>query len=172
MKNTRQIQPKTDARLDKPGKPSATSQIRLVILVSVALASATGHAERMDPLSDSTLKPCPSSPNCVSSDASDSSHHIEGFILVESSEESWRAVTRVIETQPRTKVTLINATQLSAEVSSRVFGFVDDLDLEFRAGTGSVAVRSASRTGYWDLGANRSRVENLRTALRSRGLIR
>lgn len=125
----------------------------------------------MSQMSDTTLKPCPSSPNCVSSDAVDSSHYVEGFTLADNSEETWQAITAVVGEQPRTEITRVDATRLNAEVRSRIFGFVDDLDLEYRAGTGRVALRSASRTGYWDLGANRSRVETLRSELRSRGLI-
>ena len=41
---------------------------------------------------------------------------------------------------------------------------MDDLSLRLEAETGLVHVRSASRTGYWDLGVNRRRVEALREA--------
>jgi len=52
---------------------------------------------------------------------------------------------------------------LHATFRSRIFGFVDDL--ECRQDGAVIQVRSASRLGWWDLGANRRRVERLREAL-------
>ena len=52
---------------------------------------------------------------------------------------------------------------LAAEFTSAVFGFVDDV--EFRRGEYAVHVRSASRVGYSDAGANAARVAALRGAL-------
>jgi uncharacterized protein (DUF1499 family) len=42
-------------------------------------------------------------------------------------------------------------------------GYVDDV--EFRKAADGVHVRSASRVGYGDMGANKKRVEALRAAL-------
>jgi uncharacterized protein (DUF1499 family) len=52
---------------------------------------------------------------------------------------------------------------LHATFRSRLFGFVDDL--ECRRDGDVIQVRSASRTGWWDLGVNRRRVESIRRAL-------
>jgi uncharacterized protein (DUF1499 family) len=61
---------------------------------------------------------------------------------------------------------------LHAECRSALFGFVDDLELHLRVSEGVIAVRSASRLGYSDLGVNRRRVEILRTSLINRGMVR
>jgi len=50
-------------------------------------------------------------------------------------------------------------------------GFVDDLELQLRPQDALIAVRSASRLGYGDLGANRRRVEALRAALAERNAV-
>ena len=54
---------------------------------------------------------------------------------------------------------------IKVEFVSRVFQFVDDLELYFPE-SGSretlVHIRSASRVGYSDMGVNRERVENIR----------
>ena len=42
-------------------------------------------------------------------------------------------------------------------------------ELELHAAEGVIAIRSASRIGYSDLGVNRKRVEALRTALAADG---
>ena len=86
--------------------------------------------------------------------------------------EAWRLVRQVIEAQPRTRVVAWTDTTLHAEYHSRVFRFVDDLDLHLRAAERLIAVRSASRLGYSDLGVNRKRVEELRAELKRRGVIR
>ena len=49
---------------------------------------------------------------------------------------------------------------LHAEFTSRIFRFVDDV--EFLLEDGIIHVRSASRVGRWDLGANRARIEDIR----------
>ena len=73
---------------------------------------------------------------------------------------------------PRTRVVERLDDHLHAECRSRLLGFVDDLELELRPEEGLIAVRSASRLGYSDLGVNRRRVETLRAELRRRGVVR
>ena len=51
-------------------------------------------------------------------------------------------------------------------------GFVDDLELQLRAPEGIIAVRSASRLGYGDMGVNRKRIEDLRSTLVAEGAVR
>ena len=51
---------------------------------------------------------------------------------------------------------------LWATFSSRVFRFVDDLELRMDAPARAIHVRSSSRIGRTDFGANRKRVETLR----------
>ena len=58
-----------------------------------------------------------------------------------------------------------NNTALHAEFRSRIFRFVDDVDLQLDGRV--VQIRSASRTGYSDLGVNRKRVEAIRQAFAS-----
>ena len=120
-----------------------------------------------------TLAPCPSRPNCVCSDADPGdSHYVAPFTLVMSAAEAWRLVCRVIEKRPRVRVVAQTDESLHAEFRSRIFRFVDDLELRLRAAERLIAVRSASRLGYSDLGVNRKRVETLRAELKKRGVIR
>jgi len=66
---------------------------------------------------------------------------------------------------PRTIVVTEQPGYLHVECRSKLFGFVDDLEFQLRAEQGLIAVRSAARTGYYDFGVNRQRVEALRAAL-------
>ena len=118
------------------------------------------------------LPPCPHSPNCVSSDASDRVHRVKAFEIEGEPSAAWRAARAAVAALPRTRITSESDTALHAECRSLLLGFVDDLDLRLRAAEGVIAVRSASRTGYGDLGVNRRRVESLRSQLRKRGALR
>jgi len=139
----------------------------LVLLHAMPVFAAQG-SERMP----GRLASCPDSPNCVSSDATDLSHHVPPFAIIVPAKEAWLLVREAVNDISRTTITEITENYLHAECRSMVFRFVDDLELELRPGEGIIAVRSASRTGYSDFGVNRSRVERLRSVLKSRGLVK
>lgn len=113
---------------------------------------------------------CPSSPNCVSSRASDASHRIAPFRFRGSAAEVRDALTAVLEAEGM-RVVQREQDYLRAEAVSRVFRFVDDVEFEILPEEGSIQFRSASRVGYWDFGVNRRRIERVRDALRRRGII-
>ena len=116
-----------------------------------------------------TLPPCPDKPNCVSSLAPDEDHRIEPYRLAAGSD--WTAVRAAVAAMPRTAIVEERDGYLRAEATSRIFRFVDDLEL-LRSNTGDrVDVRSASRVGHGDMGVNRERVEALRTAAVEAGAV-
>lgn len=118
------------------------------------------------------LAPCPASPNCVCSDESDAEHTIAAFRLAVPATQAWPAVKQAVLALPRTEIVSEHPDYLHAECSSALFGFVDDLELNLRPKAGIIGVRSASRVGYSDFGVNRRRVEAIRVALVSRGVLR
>jgi uncharacterized protein (DUF1499 family) len=59
------------------------------------------------------------------------------------------------------------ADYLHATLTSRLFGFVDDLELHADRGGGVIEARSVSRLGDSDLGVNARRLQRLRRALAS-----
>jgi uncharacterized protein (DUF1499 family) len=136
------------------------------------LLSSAGKPPSNLGVSETGLAPCPSSPNCVSSDARDSRHQVSPLQLAVASAEAWRAVREVVSELPRTRIVKETGDYLHAECRSALFGFVDDLELHLRPAEKMVAIRSASRLGYSDLGVNRRRVEGLRESLTSRGVLR
>lgn len=110
------------------------------------------------------LAPCPASPNCVSSQATDAKHHVDPIPYRGDPVAAIRRLQAVIEAMPRTHIVSASDTALRAEFTSRLFRFVDDVDCIVDPPAGAIQIRSASRVGYSDLGANRSRVESIRTA--------
>ena len=121
---------------------------------------------------DQRLRPCPESPNCVSSDDEDRTHAIAPFELSGEPSDIWPRICEQLASAKDAKIVTQADDYLHIEFQSKVFGFVDDLELHLRPEKGLVAVRSASRLGYSDLGANRKRVEALRTVLARQGLLR
>jgi uncharacterized protein (DUF1499 family) len=121
-------------------------------------------------LAGGRLPPCPSSPNCVSSDDTSARHRVEPFRLRGDPAPAWAALGVVLRAMPRTTIVRAGADRLEAECRSRLLGFVDDVVFELRPADGVIAVRSAARLGWGDLGVNRRRVETIRARLRERGV--
>jgi len=149
----------------------ALRRIAASILV-MPLFSCTGTRPSNLGVKDARLAPCPSSPNCVSTDDADAAHRIPAFQLAMPAPDAWRAVRSTVAELPRTKIIAATDDYLHAECSSAFFGFVDDLELHLRPAQNLVAARSAARLGKSDFGVNRKRVENFRALLAKQGVIR
>ena len=146
-----------------------------LLVSSLLLAGALGCAgSRPDDLGlhDGKLRPCPTSPNCVSSAASDEEHAIAGFAFSSGAEEAWKAASDAVRELPRTEVISQTDDYLHAESTSALMRYVDDVELHLLAAEGTIAVRSASRLGHSDMGANRKRIEALRAILEGKGTLR
>ncbi len=139
--------------------------------VMLALAMA-GPRASADDRSPPRLAPCPKSPNCVSSLAPDDAHRVAPFRIAGDPARAWRAARAAVQSIPRTRIAEERPDYLRAECTSRLFRFVDDLELALDLGAGRIEVRSASRTGYGDLGVNRARVEALREQLVGAGALK
>jgi uncharacterized protein (DUF1499 family) len=120
---------------------------------------------------DGRLQNCPKRPNCVSSEARDSAGWIAPLAFSLNAQAVWKALYETVEALPRSRVVDRTEDYLHVELRSRIFGFVDDLEFQLREQEGIIGMRSAARTGYYDLGVNRRRLERLRAALRGRGVI-
>ena len=108
------------------------------------------------------LPPCPSSPNCVSTQAQDAGHAIAPIRYRKSRAEAKEALKEVIRSLPRTKLVEEDESYLHYEFTSLLLRFVDDVEFVFDDETKTIHFRSASRTGYGDLGVNRTRMEQVR----------
>lgn len=118
------------------------------------------------------LAPCPDAPRCVTSDAENPDRRVPPFRIDGDPDDAWAAAVEAVAALPRTRIVERTSDYLHAECRSAVFRFVDDLELHLRPAEGVIAVRSASRVGYYDFGVNRRRVANLRASLRRAGALR
>jgi|TARA_A100001011_G_scaffold343073_2_gene377093 uncharacterized protein (DUF1499 family) len=98
---------------------------------------------------DGKLSPCPGPAHCAQ----------RQWAMTDSGAE-FRTLANAVETLPRTQIIERTEQYLHAEVSSALFGFVDDLEL-LDTGTG-IEARSISRLGDSDLGVNANRLAGLR----------
>ncbi len=117
---------------------------------------------------DGRLAPCKRSPNCVSSQAdrsSDAGHFIAPLAFRGSADAAWAALREIVRHTERARIVREQPGYLQAEFTSRVLGFVDDVEFLLEPPAHVIHVRSASRLGYRDFGVNRERVEAIRRQL-------
>ncbi len=143
----------------------------LLIVILPVMIGCSGPIAAANTVNSDKMADCPDRPNCVSSEAQDTEHVIAPLRLKGEVVAGWQAIQDVVSSLPRCKIIKTTDHYLHAECKSRVFGFVDDLELRLNPTTATIAVRSASRIGYSDLGVNRRRIEVLRQALKDKGLI-
>ena len=117
--------------------------------------------------SNEALTPCDDVANCVSSrnDMGDAQRYVRPLLLGEDPALARTRVLRMMQDQERTQLVAASDSCFHYTTQSRVFGFVDDIVFTFEHTGGVVQIRSESRSGYWDLGVNRKRVEHYREQL-------
>ncbi len=114
---------------------------------------------------------CPDSPNCVSSlaDQEDVEHYIQPYQLELSTENAFPRIVEYLESRSDVKIfEKEDGVYIHAVFISKIMRFKDDVEFQFKSNdsAGSVIdIRSASRIGHSDLGANRSRMEEIREYL-------
>jgi uncharacterized protein (DUF1499 family) len=154
-------------------------RILAALVIGIAIVFAAGRAmglfsgKRPDSLgvTNGRLAPCKPSPNCVSSQAErgDTVHYVAPFAAGASPGDTFARLKRIVQETARARIVTDTPDYLYAEYSSRVFGFVDDVEFWLDARAGVIQVRSASRLGYSDLGVNRDRIEGFRARLAPAG---
>ena len=149
----------------------------LVVLVGGLAAFFVLHwlVERVSPtpsnlgVVDGRLAPCPNSPNCVSTLATDAEHGIAPIPYDGDTEAAHTAVLAILQSMPRVTIVTDEPTYIHAEARTAVWHFIDDVEFYFDAADGLIHFRSASRLGYGDGGLNRQRMEEIRAAYASAG---
>ena len=132
---------------------------RALISLIPFLSACAGEPPTDIGIQNGRLVPCPESPNCVSSYASDEEHAIEPIAA------ELGQIREVLLGLDQANIVNESGDYLYAEFTSRLMGYVDDVEFLYDASSGLTHVRSASRLGYSDLGTNRNRIESIRSAL-------
>lgn len=134
--------------------------LALIYLMYQGRVSRSGEAPG---LTGGLLAPCPDKPNCVCSEyLRGVEHYIEPFKVPDGGmAQTMQSVARIIR-EIGGNVDSVGESYISATFASTVFGFVDDVEIRADAQAGVLHLRSASRVGRSDLGANRKRIELIR----------
>ncbi|VAW61433.1 hypothetical protein MNBD_GAMMA10-1164 [hydrothermal vent metagenome] len=116
-------------------------------------------------LRNSKLSPCTSKPNCICTEyPEDKSHFTEAFNYSETNTDS--IVQSIRASIKQTGGEIINAekinnksTYISANYTSALFRYVDDFEVRIDTQKKRIHMRSASRVGHSDMGANLKRIQ-------------
>ena len=133
-----------------------SKHLSLYVCILLSAAHAAAGSNR--------LAPCPDTPNCVSSQSPDPARYIEPLRYTGNLADAKQKLIDLLENSKRSRLISVETDYIHAEFRSLIFNFVDDVEFYFSSADCIIHVRSASRTGYYDFGVNRRRVERLRGA--------
>ncbi|MBL4580331.1 MAG: DUF1499 domain-containing protein [Gammaproteobacteria bacterium] len=123
------------------------------------LTACAGEPPQNIGIREGILAACPESPNCVSSYENSEEHSIAAL------DANLNQIQQILLTMDGANIVEQSSNYLYAEFTSSLMGYVDDVEFLYDAASNSTHVRSASRIGYSDMGANRKRIEAIRTQL-------
>ena len=125
-----------------------------LLLIHLALFQLVGPVPPELGVHNGALAPCPSPAHCARADW-----------VVNDPDQALQTLTAALAATSRTTVVEQTNGYLHATASSRLFGFVDDLELYADPERGVLQARSVSRIGDSDLGVNAQRLASLQNAL-------
>jgi uncharacterized protein (DUF1499 family) len=147
----------------------------LVLAAALVLAGRLGWLAGTPPadlgVRQGLLKAPSNTPNSVSSQADlwpahlqREYAHIAPLPMRGDAASTMARLQAAVAAMPGARIVTVRADYLHAEFTTPLLRFVDDAEFWLDPAAGVVQVRSASRIGRSDLGANRARIEALRAA--------
>lgn len=140
---------------------TVTGRIISMTIGLLGMAGCAGERPHNLGSQDGLLLACPSSPNCVSSQAADEGHRIAPLMFSSDPDAAFARLKQVLGQRGDTAIIEEKPGYLRVELRTTLF--VDDGEFMLDRTQSVIQVRSASRLGYSDLGKNRSRMEEIRT---------
>ncbi len=147
---------------------------RIIIagILAFMLFGCSGKHLRVNDDNTMELCGCNPLPNCVSSTTWILYNRTSSFEPAIPADEAWPKIKDVIRDMPRTEIVEENDVYVHAKCTSRVFRFVDNLELLLHPDQNRISVRSSSVIALWDLCVNRWRVYKLRKQLEEMEIIK
>jgi len=105
--------------------------------------------------------PCPKSPNCVSTHATDDKQKMNPIKFSGSLNEAKDKIIDIISSLKRSKIITNKENYIHAEFRTATFKFVDDVEFLFDDSEKIIHFRSRARSGYSDMGVNRKRMKTI-----------
>lgn len=134
----------------------------ILFYCGICIMVLTGCGKPSIGIRSGKLMPCPSSPNCVSSQTTDSSHYTEPLTYTGTRDYAQKVILSILSGMDGSDVVEVKSDYIHVEFTSKIFGFVDDVEFYFSEDASLIQVRSASRTGYSDFGVNKDRIIEIR----------
>lgn len=129
----------------------------LFLLFVIGKYSHKGHAQG---IANGSLSRCSAKPNCVCSEyADDFDHYIPPISSASNIDAIDISRASAIIKEMGGEIRNETDQYIAATFTSRLFRFVDDLEIRIDPNQNVLHFRSASRVGYSDGGVNRKRVE-------------
>jgi len=132
-----------------------------LVILTACHSTQQGSEKLRTGLIDNQLLPCPSSPNCVCSEIQGLASSITPLKYQINSAKAWNNAKSTINRMGG-QIIEHDERYIHAIFTSRIFRFVDDFELRLDRENRVIHLRSASRTGYSDLGVNRKRTEQFK----------
>jgi len=146
--------------------------LAIAALLILMLCGCSGKHLRVKDDNTLALSGCYPLPNCVSSNTWILYNRTAPFELAVPAGDAWLGIKEVVRRMPQTEIVEENDVYLHAKCTSRVFRFVDNLELLLHPDQNRVAVRSSSVIALWDLNVNRWRIYKLRKQLQEMNIIK
>jgi uncharacterized protein (DUF1499 family) len=151
-------------------------KITIVIIIGITLATGLyffflSIMSRKLPdlgLENGKLLACPATPNCVCSEYPNSTGDVSPLKFTVAPDEAWERIKQVVLTMGGNIVKQQQG-YLRATFTSRLFRYIDDLELRLDAKQQLIHVRSASRVGHSDFGVNKKRIDRIRAQFNPAG---
>lgn len=141
--------------------------IRFCFFSTLIALSLTGCTSVPDaPGRGASLPACGVLPNCVTSERNGGG---EAVAPLQATAQQWQQLKQWIASQQDWTITTDTGDFLQVVAKTPLMRFRDDVQLRFMEDAGVIQVRSSSRLGISDMGANRKRVEMLRSQLQGDG---
>ncbi|WP_176719627.1 DUF1499 domain-containing protein [Salinivibrio sp. SS3] len=105
---------------------------------------------------------CGDSPNCVSTEDTRATFQLAPLRLA-NTDVALANIVEKIASMPRAELVSAQDNYAHLRFTTRVLRFVDDVEVSLNGD--QIALRSASRVGYYDFGANRRRADAIRRTL-------
>lgn len=118
------------------------------------------------------LKKCPSSPNCVSTQATRKRKRMKPLSFTHSVTAANVKLKNQMLLYPNATLISENGNYLHYEFKTKVGKFIDDVEFLFDEKTKQLHFRSASRKGWSDMGANKRRMKKVRKHWRNYNVIK
>lgn len=136
-------------------------KIMAFLLIAMSAGGCDSHAQESRNVAPAELAPCPSSPNCVSTKSKDPGHGMPPLPYLTSGKESMDRLLAIVRNMKRAAIVSATPWYLHVEFRSALFRFVDDVEFVLDDSARLIHFRSASRTGYYDFGVNRRRMQEI-----------